>query len=453
MNINVSWDKNFEELMLYLKLKYKEEMFNLDGIGEEVLDLNKFSKNFFINQTTTADVSVDSNSNVVSKTGVEYSFELPKPLRRYNSYYMLWKQLKKQFGQDFANKAIEMQLCGDIYINDFVDICSPYSYHPDNVITINQTPYTFKDFFDTVKLKHTDKYTKKDDRDEIDLRNQDYYVFDGNKNVKILCAIKHKSHTDLVRITTNDYRSIIVTTDHPVVTKQFLNGIPASDIKIGDELIPTDRFPIDVSDNEQLEIDFTNNFDDFCLPKNWNKLSIENREKIFIDFLETYSFFVNSNTMSNSLYFKTKNYSFATQFLGLLESINCQVFNFYFDNNYYYINFKISTKLSFNIKNTRKDYTKYINDNKKRPCTVQEKKIIKYVGNDVYDIQTESGYFSCGGLYCHNCFNYSTNDIAYNGLKGISKRLDVKPPKSFNTFIRQVEQFVVYAANSTLGAK
>ena len=74
MNINVSWDKNFEELMLYLKLKYKEEMFNLDGIGEEVLDLNKFSKNFFINQTTTADVSVDSNSNVVSKTGVEYSF-------------------------------------------------------------------------------------------------------------------------------------------------------------------------------------------------------------------------------------------------------------------------------------------------------------------------------------------------------------------------------------------
>ena len=129
MNINVSWDKNFEELMLYLKLKYKEEMFNLDGIGEEVLDLNKFSKNFFINQTTTADVSVDSNSNVVSKTGVEYSFELPKPLRRYNSYYMLWKQLKKQFGQDFANKAIEMQLCGDIYINDFVDVCSAYCFN------------------------------------------------------------------------------------------------------------------------------------------------------------------------------------------------------------------------------------------------------------------------------------------------------------------------------------
>ena len=30
--------------------------------------------------------------------------------------------------------------------------------------------------------------------------------------------------------------------------------------------------------------------------------------------------------------------------------------------------------------------------------------------------------------------------------------MTIQPPKSFETFIRQVEQFVVYAANSTLGA-
>ncbi len=39
-------------------------------MGEQ-LDLNKFSKDFFKNSSTTADVSVDANANVVSHTGVE----------------------------------------------------------------------------------------------------------------------------------------------------------------------------------------------------------------------------------------------------------------------------------------------------------------------------------------------------------------------------------------------
>lgn len=50
------------------------------------------------------------------------------------------------------------------------------------------------------------------------------------------------------------------------------------------------------------------------------------------------------------------------------------------------------------------------------------------------------------------CFNYSTYDIALNGLEGVSKRVRVCAPKSLETFVRQVEQFMVVAANSTLGA-
>ncbi len=49
------------------------------------------------------------------------------------------------------------------------------------------------------------------------------------------------------------------------------------------------------------------------------------------------------------------------------------------------------------------------------------------------------------------CFNYSTLDIALEGLK-MGGRLDIVPPKSLSTLLRQVEQFTVYAANSTLGA-
>ena len=124
MYIKISWSDEFDDLMLHLYSKYGKGLFNLDGIGEQ-LDLNKFSKNFFKNTSTTADVSVDANANVVAKTGVEYNFELAKPLKRYNSYYLLWKELRKQFGHQTANEIIELQLTGAIYINDFTDVALP----------------------------------------------------------------------------------------------------------------------------------------------------------------------------------------------------------------------------------------------------------------------------------------------------------------------------------------
>ena len=128
MYFRISWDTDFDTLMMHLWSKYGKELFTLDGIGEQ-MDLNKFSKNFFNSNGPSADVSVDANANVVAKTGIEYNFELPKPLKRYNSYFLLWKELKKAYGLETANEIIESQLTGDIYINDFTDIASPYCFN------------------------------------------------------------------------------------------------------------------------------------------------------------------------------------------------------------------------------------------------------------------------------------------------------------------------------------
>lgn len=128
MYFKVSWDEEFDTLMMHLWSKYGKELYTLDGIGEQ-MDINKFSQDFFNRSTTTADVSVDGNANVSQRTGIEYNFELPKPLRRYNSYFLLWKQLRKEFGLEFANRIIEAQLNGDVYINDFSDIASAYCFN------------------------------------------------------------------------------------------------------------------------------------------------------------------------------------------------------------------------------------------------------------------------------------------------------------------------------------
>jgi len=128
MYFKVSWDEEFDTLMMHLYGKYGRELFTIDGVGDQ-MDLNKFAKNFFTNKNATADVSVDANANVTSKTSVEYNFEMSKPFTRYNSYFLLWKELRKNYGLLVANRIIELQLTGSIYINDFVDVARPYCFN------------------------------------------------------------------------------------------------------------------------------------------------------------------------------------------------------------------------------------------------------------------------------------------------------------------------------------
>lgn len=128
MHVNITYDSNFTELMLHLKSKYGQKLFDLDGIGVQ-LDIDKFSKGFFTNSSTTADVSVDSNSNVSTKDMIVYNTELPKPYFRMNAYYLIWKKLRQLYGHAEANRIIEMQLTGDFYINDFHGVSQPYCYN------------------------------------------------------------------------------------------------------------------------------------------------------------------------------------------------------------------------------------------------------------------------------------------------------------------------------------
>jgi ribonucleoside-triphosphate reductase len=128
MYFKVSWEQDFADLMMHLWAKYGREVFTENGIGEQ-LDLNKFSKNFFTNNTTTADVSVDGNANVSGKSVIDYNFEFPKPLQKYNSHYLLWKQIRTSYNLQKANEIIEKQINGEIYINDFSDIARPYCFN------------------------------------------------------------------------------------------------------------------------------------------------------------------------------------------------------------------------------------------------------------------------------------------------------------------------------------
>jgi len=129
MYIKVTYEDKFDDLMMYLKGKYPDKLFNLDGIGEQT-DMSKFSKKFF-SAKVTSDASIDANANVDDISVIAYSTELPKPFFRLNSYYILWKELKKLYGLKVANDIVEMNLTGDIYIHDFHGVASgmPYCFN------------------------------------------------------------------------------------------------------------------------------------------------------------------------------------------------------------------------------------------------------------------------------------------------------------------------------------
>ena len=128
MYFKVSYDQEFDDLYMHLKSKYPAQLFDLDGIGKQ-LDMHQFAKSFYGMDKVAADVSIDANANVAGKDCITYNFEMPKPFHKLNSYFLLWKKLRELYGLEKANAIIEMQLTGDIYINDFWDIGRPYCFN------------------------------------------------------------------------------------------------------------------------------------------------------------------------------------------------------------------------------------------------------------------------------------------------------------------------------------
>lgn len=129
MYFKVTYDQDFDDLMMHLRSKYPAKLFDIEGIGKQ-LDMCNFSRNFFAAKTT-ADASVDANANVDDVSVIAYNVELPKPFFKMNSYYILWKELKRLYGHIKANEIIEMQLAGDIYIHDFHGVAAgmPYCFN------------------------------------------------------------------------------------------------------------------------------------------------------------------------------------------------------------------------------------------------------------------------------------------------------------------------------------
>ena len=121
-----SYKSDFTDFMQRMENKYGSKILEECGIGSQ-LDISKMSKEFF-KAKTTADVSVDANANVSDMSVISHKIEMAKPFQLINSYYRMFKELKKSRGAEYAEKILESQISGRIYINDFHAASSGQAY-------------------------------------------------------------------------------------------------------------------------------------------------------------------------------------------------------------------------------------------------------------------------------------------------------------------------------------
>lgn len=128
-----SYDEGFCSLLERLRSAYPAELFRLEGIHPDQLDINAVSRDYFKTSdrkgSATADHSIDPNANVSGRDVITFNYEVPKSLMKLNSLYNLWKTMKELYGRDDADQAVEQELGGTLYINDVWDIGRPYCFN------------------------------------------------------------------------------------------------------------------------------------------------------------------------------------------------------------------------------------------------------------------------------------------------------------------------------------
>lgn len=131
MDVNIKLEKNFQTLFNKLSEQYGEEMKKINGFSEENFNLSGFIDNF-VDSNNTANTTIDSNANVVSKDVCNLVNEIPKPYLKLLGYNKLHYEIQKKYGFARANEAITADWRGDIFIHNSSDISlRPYCFNYD----------------------------------------------------------------------------------------------------------------------------------------------------------------------------------------------------------------------------------------------------------------------------------------------------------------------------------
>lgn len=136
MDIHINLDNDFERQLEKLKTKYGEEIARINGFSDEQMDYTDFI-DYFVDETNeVADSTIDSSANVSTKDVRTLLDEMNKPHCKLLSFNKIYYELKKAHGKRVANKWLEDEFSGALYMHDahsasFFSYC--YAYELQNL--------------------------------------------------------------------------------------------------------------------------------------------------------------------------------------------------------------------------------------------------------------------------------------------------------------------------------
>lgn len=155
--IDITLDEDFKKQFQKLKRKYGEEMFELEGLSKENLNITNFFDKF-INSDNVANASIDDNSNVTDKNISIMLSESRKPYNKLLSHNKIYIELKDRFGKETADEWLELQINGALYSHDSHEsTLKPYCYAFSLKPIVDKGLYFIKDM-KANPAKHSDTF-------------------------------------------------------------------------------------------------------------------------------------------------------------------------------------------------------------------------------------------------------------------------------------------------------
>lgn len=155
--IELKLDEDFVDELARLKEKYGEVFEKLNGFHNQNLDFTDFIDNF-IDTTTVADASIDSNSNSSAKDIRTLMSDMMKPHTKLLSFNKIFYEHKKKYGLDAAKKWLEQEYNGCFYMHDATSVSlMPYCFAYDLDDLVEKGLY-FTNNFKTEPCKHLTTY-------------------------------------------------------------------------------------------------------------------------------------------------------------------------------------------------------------------------------------------------------------------------------------------------------
>ena len=371
-----------------------------------------FIKKYSQAQNASTGSEVDSNANVDNKNVTTCTGELYKRDAIGINRLRMINKITELYGEDLAKEYIRQLDSHEIYRHDETSPMLPYTYGPQEVITVKYNNKVLLVSFDELYVLCNEPEFLVDDVNTVYCKKpENMYVVDRYGWTKVINLFKKKQHKKMVNILVNDGNaSVIVTEDHPmIISEDFENTVPAKD--------STGKFSLVINNS--------------CVEFKGSKYEHTYEEET--QYAAGYRLAKDSLRYYHLIDILQHIFDYSEEFaFGILDGYKSCSFRD--------VDLKINT-LDRILKHSVSADWKYID----RAAYSDE-----YEYGWIYDISTESHTFVCNSLWVHNCVSITMYPYLFHGTTNIGGNSEA--PKHLDSFCGSFINLVYAIAAQFAGA-